>query len=298
MNVTFTIDMAQWIRSFFFSPPAPIFSEPWRRIEWGDKQSALQYVKDYNPPTEGQQIRILLHGPVGAGKSSFINSVQSVLQGRMCIKTLVSTSQSCFTKRYMTYEFEKKSLDSFYPFVINDMMGLKDGSFRNQRVHVKDIKRALKGHILDGYRFNPESKLSKEDPYYNPSPGVNDKVHVLVSVIDANTVSQLEDKVVKAIWAIREEASELGIPQVAIFTKIDELCPEIQKDVRNVYKSKILKKAMQRFSEEVGIPMNCIFAVWNYHEDISLSNDNDALILSALTSIMNAGGDFLNTVRE
>lgn len=64
-----------------------------------DRQSALQYVKDYRPQTDGQQLRILLHGPVGAGKSSFINSVQSVLHDRMYAQALVDTFHNCFTKR-------------------------------------------------------------------------------------------------------------------------------------------------------------------------------------------------------
>ena len=63
------------------------------------KQSDLQYVKDYKPHIDGRQLRILLHGPVGTGKSSFINSVYSVLKGRMCTLALVDNiGGDCFTK--------------------------------------------------------------------------------------------------------------------------------------------------------------------------------------------------------
>lgn len=65
-----------------------------------DKKGALEYINNYKPQTEGQQLRILLHGPVGAGKSSFINSVQSVLKGRMCTLALAdNTTHGCFTKQ-------------------------------------------------------------------------------------------------------------------------------------------------------------------------------------------------------
>lgn len=49
---------------------------------------------------EVEHLRILLHGPVGVGKSSFINSVSSVLQGR--VTTLVQTdaaTEDSFTEK-------------------------------------------------------------------------------------------------------------------------------------------------------------------------------------------------------
>ncbi|XP_067428581.1 interferon-induced protein 44-like isoform X1 [Thunnus thynnus] len=272
-----------------------VLDEPWRLINWGGKHNFLQHASNYNPQTDGQQLRILLHGPVGAGKSSFINSVQSVLEGRICKKAFADNmAQGCFTKKYTTYKIQKGTRNTFYPFVFNDMVGLKCRNRRDRRIHVKDVKRILKGHVQDGYTFNPESKLSKEDRYYNGSPSANDKVHVLVYVFDANTVSLMNDDIKETILDIRDEANELGIPQVAVFTKIDEACPEIKQDLKNVYKSTILQEKMEQFSATVGIPMNCIFPVKNYHDEISLNNDADILILSSLKSIIDDGNDFLN----
>ncbi|XP_038583576.1 interferon-induced protein 44-like [Micropterus salmoides] len=273
------------------SKTPPLLNEPWRKINWGDKQSNLQYVKNYKPHDGGQQLRILLHGPAGAGKSSFINSFQSLLHGRMYTLALADNiSHDSFTRKYTTYKIQKESPESFYPFVFSDIMGLQT----TNGVQVEDIKLALKGHVKDGYRFKPESPLSEGDQFYNKYPTANDKVHVLVCVINANIVSGMTYLTIEKIRNIRLEASNLGIPQVAILTKIDEVCPEIKQDLQNVYKSKSLKNKMEQFSADVGFPMNCIFPVKNYHEEIDLNNDVDSLLLSTLTNIINFGEDCIN----
>lgn len=64
------------------------------------KERDLQVVKDYQPyNTELQELRIMLHGPTGSGKSSFINSVDSILKGRLAGQALADNiSQESFTE--------------------------------------------------------------------------------------------------------------------------------------------------------------------------------------------------------
>lgn len=51
---------------------------------------------------------------------------------------------------------------------------------------------------------------------------------------------------------------------------------------------------MEKLSADVGIPMNCIFPVKNYHDEINLNNYTDALILSTLRNILDVGEDCLS----
>ncbi|GLD56938.1 interferon-induced protein 44-like protein [Lates japonicus] len=173
-------------------------------------------------------------------------------------------------------------------------MGLKHTNRANRKIHVKDVKQVLKGHVKHEYMFNPECKLSKDSRFYNKSPTSKDKVHVLVCIIDTSTEGLMSEEGAETLQDIRDEASELGIPQVAIFTKTDEACPKIEQDVKNVYRSKVLQKKMEEFSAAVGIPMNCIFSVRNYSSEISFNNDINTLILNALSHIISFGEDFLN----
>ncbi|XP_030577882.1 interferon-induced protein 44-like [Archocentrus centrarchus] len=278
-------------------PPTPkLLDTPWRQFNWGNKHDDLQYVNNYKPQTEGQQLRILLNGPVGAGKSSFLNSVKSVLQNRICLETPVrGTSHSSCTKKYKTHRIPMGDSDSFFPFVFNDMMGLNASSNRKARqIHVKDVKRALKGHVKEGYKFNPECKLSKDDPHYNRTPSANDRVDILVFVIDASTVSSMNQETREVIEDIRDEADDMEVPKIVIFTRIDEACPKINREIKNVFKSISLKKKIEQFSTDTGISLNCIFPVKNYNSEYDLKTDADALILDTLRHIIERGDDFLN----
>ncbi|MEQ2268579.1 hypothetical protein XENORESO_005655 [Xenotaenia resolanae] len=272
--------------------------EPWRELRWGEKQKNLQYVQKYMPEKDDiRYLRVLLYGPVGAGKSSFINSVSNVLRGRMTIPALASatTSDQSFTKKYETHKLIKGrgSSKTYYHVVFNDIMGLEDGDRRG--VHADDIKLALRGHVKEGYKFNPVSPLTQDDPGYNPTPSADDRIHVLVCVMSANA-PQITSSVLEKMSRVRETASDLGIPQMAMMTHIDEACGETQKNLRNVYKSKHLRKKMKDFSAAVGIPMNCIFPVKNYSEEIDLNDDVDILILSALRKIIDFGDDFIEKI--
>ncbi|XP_035987097.1 interferon-induced protein 44-like [Fundulus heteroclitus] len=256
-----------------------------------NNSQALHYLKRFQPQNdEVKHIRVLLYGPVGVGKSSFINSVNNVFQERMTQKALTSstTADKSFTKKYKTYTIKREGSVN-YPFVFNDIMGLEDGDGRG--VRADDLKLALMGHVKEGYTFNPISSLSHDDLYYNSSPSISDRVHVLVCIYDANA-SQMKSSVLQKMKEIREAASELGIPQLAILSHIDEACGETEKNLRNVCNSKHLIKKMGDFSSSLGIPMNCILPVKNYSEEIQLNQDVDTLILSALRLIIDFGDDY------
>ncbi|XP_018520042.1 interferon-induced protein 44-like [Lates calcarifer] len=275
--------------------PSPTFKEPWRKISWGEKQRDLQYVQEYRPENgDIKHLRILLYGPVGGGKSSFINSVSTVMRGRTTIPAAASatTSDTSFTRQYKTHQIRKGrgNPKTFYPFVFNDMMGLEEGS--DSGVRADDIKLAMKGHVIEDHKFNPACPLSDEDPGYNQTPSPDDRVHVLVCVISANS-SEIKEPILQKMSSIRETARDLGIPQMAIVTNIDTACGEIEKDLKNVYKSKHLRKKMKDFSSAVGIPMNCICPVKNYSDEIEIDDDVDSLILSALRLMIHFGDDFI-----
>ncbi|KAL6102783.1 uncharacterized protein ACO6RY_02323 [Pungitius sinensis] len=273
--------------------PDPLIAE-WRKILWGSKKEDLQFVKDYQPYNkEVKELRVLLYGSTGSGKSSFINSVDTVLQGRIALRAQAdAVSAKSFTIKRQTYKIKKGGPETFYPFVFTDIMGLE--KFDQQGVRVEDMKLDIKGHIKDGYKFNPYSEISEDDPNYNKSPTLEDKAHVLVCVIDASSSSILDDESKIKMRLVRTAARDLGIPQLVVLTKIDEACKEVQSDVKNVYKSKYIKEMMDKISVDLGFPLNCIFPVKNYASEIATNDDINTLILCALKQIIDSGENFVN----
>ncbi|XP_075315889.1 interferon-induced protein 44-like [Odontesthes bonariensis] len=164
-------------------------------------------------------------------------------------------------------------------------------------VLVEDIKLALKGHVKDGYNFNPVSALSEDDHHYNKNPTPNDCVHVLVCVVPADTLSIMSNEVVQKFRNIREDASHLKIPQLAILTKTDLAFPEV-KDLKDVYRSQYMKEKMEKFSANVGIPMNCIFPVRNYSQEINMNDDINSLILNAMKDILQCADDYFEFIQN
>ncbi|XP_029626379.1 interferon-induced protein 44-like [Salmo trutta] len=78
-----------------------------------------------------------------------------------------------------------------------------------------------------------------------------------------------------------------------IITRVDEACPSVKKDLNNIYLSKYIKEKMEQCSAKLGVPVNCILPVKNYHEEIDLNEDMDVLLLRVMRQRVDFADDFI-----
>ncbi|XP_056586069.1 interferon-induced protein 44-like [Triplophysa dalaica] len=267
------------------------FEKPWRNFNWNQKSELKKHLEEFslsNPDV--QHIKILVAGPIGTGKSSFINSVNNVFQGRITADAPVNSSSGdgrSFTTTLKGHYISRGKI----PLVFVDIMGLEPDTMAGSQP--EDIIKAVFGHVKDGYKFDESKPLSHKDQHYTDDPSLSDQAFCLVYAIPANTVNMTDDKLIDKLKIIRHRISEKRIPQVIVMTKVDEACPLVKEDLKKMYYSKKIKEKMQVCHDKLGVPMCNIFPVKNYHDEIDTDDDVDVLILKALDQIVRLADDRL-----
>ncbi|XP_026200966.1 interferon-induced protein 44-like [Anabas testudineus] len=278
---------------------SPEFENPWRPVTWESekRREMMDSIKFYCPMTNSvSQVRVLLVGPVGAGKSSFFNSFNSVFRGHVTSQAIAGCSATSLTTQFRTYSVKAGRAGNPLPIMLCDTMGLEEGT--GAGLDVDDIVSILKGHLPDSYQFNPSAPLHSEARGYRKSPALKDKIHCVTYVIDACKISIMSTKLEEKLEAIRRKVNLMGIPQLVLLTKVDEACPYVAQDIRNIYKSGYIKDMMQEASARLGVPLSCVVPVKNYSEELELDLNCDILLLSAVIQMLRFADNYFDELSD
>ncbi len=71
-------------------------------------------------------------------------------------------------------------------------------------------------------QFNPARAITEEDPKYRANPELKDRIHCLVAVLPANTISMIDEQATGQMRAVRERKHEIWVSHIestSLFTK-------------------------------------------------------------------------------
>ncbi|KAM9707398.1 interferon-induced protein 44-like [Menidia menidia] len=267
--------------------------KPWRKVQWTAerKEQLMRVIQKYQPEIKTvHQARVLLVGPVGAGKSSFFNSINSAFRGNMTSQAITGTAGKSLTTQFRTYSIKVGKGGQTIPLVLCDTMGLEGNT--DAGLDIEDIVNIFKGHIKDRYQFSSSVSLMEDSPGYKSDATLNDKIHCVAYVVDTCKVSLLSEKMLNKFADIRKKANQLGIPQIVLMTKVDEACPLVAQDLKNVYRSAYIQKKARQLSETLGIPLSFVMPVKNYSQELELDQDTDIMLLTAVEQMFNYADSF------
>jgi len=272
-------------------PPAPPPLKTWRYFEDGEVEWSKEYrdrLKNALPSkvssssvTKG---RILLLGPIQSGKSSFINSIVSIDEGK--INQVAPEGGGVSSKTRKLHEFVCGD------FLISDTMGLEAGE--NAGFHKGDIKFLLDGNITHDYQFDHLNPITEETLKFKKNPTNADRVHCVIFCIGANEVHTEVQQGYLSKWQdLHSAISGLLVPRIIILTKIDRLCQDVKDDLSNTLKSEKVKEAVLKASEKFALSPMFIHPVKNFTDEMYPEHKHSILLLIALKQALEFAEGFI-----
>ncbi|KAF4092090.1 hypothetical protein AMELA_G00016980 [Ameiurus melas] len=266
---------------------------PWREVSWTDpaRESLRQEFVSYKLPSyyPMSRVKALLLGPVGSGKSCFINSIRSTMYKRIVHLPNVGTAKNGFTKKLTIYNINGEKGGSPTVLSLCDVMGIGDDD--STGLSFSDALAVIKGHVPIGYKFQTDVPVTDAVSGYQANPSPNEQVHCVLFVLDAAKLTSYPSSLKDTLRKLHTTISDLGIPQLILLTHVEQVCPTVQEDLKYVYSSRTVQDKMQKAAELVGFPVSYVLPVMNYVSQLTVDSKTDILLLSVVMSILQAVDD-------
>ncbi|CAM9320136.1 unnamed protein product [Rangifer tarandus platyrhynchus] len=205
---------------------------------------------------------------------------------------LVGSNPTGTSEKYRTYFIKDAKDNSTLPLIPWDSMGLSE----KEGLDMDDIPYILEGHFPDRYQFNSLKLMPKGIGNHTGCPLLEDRVHCVAFVFNANSVEQLSYQMVKKIKRIRRELIKSDVVHVVLLTHVDTLDLITKADLIDIYKCVLVKLKLEAVHRKLGFVLSDIFVVSNYTSEWELEPVIDVLVLSALKEMLWAADDFLENL--
>ncbi|KAK3610858.1 hypothetical protein CHS0354_039129, partial [Potamilus streckersoni] len=256
----------------------------------------IESIENYKPPGASKlsETRILMVGPVGAGKSSFFNTVNSIFKDHITQRGYAGSAEHSLTTVYRQYKIRSGSTGESLRFRLCDTRGLEETA----SLGLIEFSHLLEGNVPDWFKFDPESPISPETPGFIQIPTIKDKVHCVMFIFDCSTVDVIPKSIMDKIKDMQKRLIQRGVPQTVILTKVDKVSEIAEVDVSKVFLCENVKDMVDKVSQTLGVPRNNIFPVKNYEQETELDMNINILALQALRQVLRFADDYLENYLE
>ncbi|XP_060064215.1 interferon-induced protein 44-like [Ylistrum balloti] len=272
-----------------------VMERPWiPNIDWSSKHEEMlkEKVATYKPLAglNLKQANILLVGQVGAGKSSFFNTINSIYRGHISVQANAGSAEHSLTTSFRLYQVRDGPGGKPLNFRLCDTRGLEE----DQGLTDQEIGFLLDGHVPEKYKFNSAVPLSPDSIGFVKNPTLSNKIHCVAFVLDSSTVDVMSEKVIEQIKAMQTSMNQRLVPQAVLLTNIDRICQKTSEDISKVFFSSAVKECVERVSMMMGLPQSQVLPVKNYHREADLDQNINILSLRSLRRILNFVDDSLH----
>ncbi|XP_062616139.1 interferon-induced protein 44-like [Saccostrea cucullata] len=209
-------------------------------------QDLKDFISTYQPPKDLDvpDVNILLVGAVGAGKSSFLNTVNSIFHGDITSRACTGSSDHSLTTKLQQLRVRDPSSGSYMHVRLFDTPGIEE----DLSIKQEDI-----GFILDGHLPNQ----------YKQETSIKDKIPVTY-VIDASTIGEIKPGVYTHWCYQKTHCRQRFSLLVVLLTKLDKVCQLVENDITNIFKIEMVEGKVNEVAQMIAIPRSHVLPVKNY----------------------------------
>uniref|UniRef100_A0A8W8M6Q4 TLDc domain-containing protein n=1 Tax=Magallana gigas TaxID=29159 RepID=A0A8W8M6Q4_MAGGI len=271
-----------------------LLDKPWRKLPKFKAETAnklKEELVDYGPDSETgvTAANILLIGQIGAGKSSFFNSVNSIFRGKITSKARSGSFEHSLTTVYRKYNVKDHNSGKTLKIRLCDTRGLEE----EFTIDPQEISHILDGNVPDRYQFNPSAPFTTETFGFIRNPHLGDRIHCVAFVLDGSTIDVIPEKILKQMKAMQSRMNQRNIPQVVYLTKLDKVCPMVEEHAGLMFHSSAVREAVDKIADVMGLPRGFVLPIKNYESETILDQNIDILILKALKQTADFADDYM-----
>lgn len=218
---------------------------------------------------------IIVFGLVGAGKSSFINSVKTAMTGRIAVPAPQGGSPIS-TSAKISYI----NIDGL-PVTICDIPGFERFYDTSKDFLIRDI---ILNRVAHGTEYTDWKRDNDKGVYRTENEGgMQDPKWCVVYVHNCKDTEKLSDETYHMIRSQERRIRNLDCQMVIVLTKIDKL---EDKEVSEIYRGQELRNVMREVSEKTTVDIMNIYPVQNYSSERKNFINMDILLLTAVSRIL------------